>query len=158
MKIALKDRLLSDWDVCTWLTDDQSVSLCKTAYEKASAIENNLRAFASKVLIHFLGNNWIKRAGLDHIDDSVMALKTSFSQRVPEFDNINTDFLSMTLETLAKVIFEGKIYEENIILSRQDYKTIQEIAPVDESRRLKHVEREIRCHDEKKFLAARSVH
>ena len=127
LKIALKDRLLNDWDVCTWLADDQSVSLCKTAYEKASVIENNLRAFASKVLIHFLGNNWIKRAGLDHIDESVTALKTSFSQRVPEFDNINTDFLSMTLETLAKVIFDGKIYAEDIVLSRQDYKTIQEI-------------------------------
>jgi hypothetical protein len=55
LKIALKNRLLVDWQVCTWLEDEQSAILCKEAFEKAFIVENNLRAFASKVLIHFLG-------------------------------------------------------------------------------------------------------
>lgn len=45
--------------MCTWLVDMQSAQLCKEAYEKAFIIENNLRAFASKVLIHFLGADWL---------------------------------------------------------------------------------------------------
>ncbi len=125
LKIALKDRLLPDWHQCTWLADEQAAALCKDAYEKTFSIENNLRAFASKVLIHFLGVDWIRKAGLEKEAESVDALKAKFIQRVSEFDNINTDFLSMTLETLVKVMFDGVIYKDEIILSRQDYAKIQ---------------------------------
>lgn len=127
LKIALKNRLLPDWHQCTWLIDEQASALCKDAYEKTFEIENNLRAFASKVLIHFLGVDWIRKAGLEKEAESVDALKEKFIQRVSEFDDINTDFLSMTLETLVKVMFEGIIYKEEITLSRQDYAKIQEL-------------------------------
>lgn len=127
LKIALKNRLFLDWQECTWLVDEQATALCKEAYEKAFTVENNLRAFASKVLIHFLGVNWIKKAGLEKYAESVKSLKEKFIQRVPEFDNINADFLSMTLETLTGVIFEGAIFKENVILSRQDYAEVQEM-------------------------------
>ena len=125
LKIALKNRLLVDWHQCTWLADEQAATLCKTAYEKTFEIENNLRAFASKVLIHFLGIDWIKKAGLEKEAASVNTLKEKFIHRVADFDNINTDFLSMTLETLVGVIFKGVIYKEDVILSRQDYTKIQ---------------------------------
>lgn len=127
LKIALKNRLLPDWQECTWLVDEQAAALCKEAYERAFAVENSLRAFASKVLIHFLGVNWIKKAGLEKHAESVKNLKEKFIQRVPEFDNINADFLSMTLETLAGIIFEGAIFKDNVILSRQDYAKVQEM-------------------------------
>lgn len=127
LKIALKDCLLPNWHQCTWLIDEQSVALCKDAYEGAFVIESALRAFASKVLIHFLGIDWIKRAGLEKQAKSVDNLKTKFTQRVPEFDNINTDFLSMTLETLVDVIFCGVIYKDEVTLSRQDYEKIQDM-------------------------------
>ena len=127
LKIALKNRLLIDWHQCTWLADEQAAALCKTAFEKTFEIENNLRAFASKILIHFLGIDWIKKAGLEKEAESVNILKEKFVQRVAEFDNINTDFLSMTLETLVGVIFKGIIYKEDVILSRQEYATIQTI-------------------------------
>ncbi len=125
LKIALKNRLHLDWQECTWLVDEQASTLCRAAYEKAFTIENNLRAFASKVLIHFLGVNWIKRAGLEKQAESVQNLKEKFVQRVPEFDNINADFLSMTLETLAGVMFEGIIYNDDVVLKRQEYAQIQ---------------------------------
>ncbi len=125
LKIALKNRLHLDWQECTWLVDEQASTLCREAYEQAFTIENNLRAFASKVLIHFLGVNWIKRAGLEKQVESVQNLKEKFVQRVPEFDNINADFLSMTLETLAGVMFEGLIYNDDVVLKRQEYAQIQ---------------------------------
>lgn len=127
LKIALKNRLLTDWKECTWLVDEQAATLCKEAYEKAFTVENDLRAFASKVLIHFLGVNWIKKAGLEKEAESVKNLKEKFIQRVPEFDNINTDFLSMTLETLVGVIFDDVIYKDDVILSRQDYTKVQKM-------------------------------
>ncbi len=127
LKIALKNFLLPNWNQCTWLLDEQSAALCKEAYEKAFAVENTLRAFVSKVLIHFLGVNWLRKAGLEKNAASVDSLKGKFTQRVPEFDNINTDFLSMTLETLTSVVFQGIIYEDEIILSRNDYLQIQEM-------------------------------
>ena len=128
LKIALKNRLILDWEVCTWLVDMQSAQLCKEAYEKAFIIENNLRAFASKVLIHFLGIDWLNSTGLEKEAESVKCLKEKFIQRVPEFDNINADFLSMTLETLVGVMFEGKIYNDNVVLNKSQYAKVWEIA------------------------------
>ncbi|WP_418747116.1 hypothetical protein [Frisingicoccus sp.] len=125
LKIALKNRLLPDWHQCTWLVDEQAAALCKNAYEKTFVIENNLRAFASKVLVHFLGVDWIKKAGLEKEAESVNTLKEKFIQRVSDFDNINTDFLSMTLETLVGVMFKGVTYRDDVILSRQDYTKVQ---------------------------------
>ena len=127
LKIALKDKLLSDWEECTWHLDEQSAKLCKEAYEQAYIIENKLRAFASKVLIHFLGVGWLRRAGLEKQAESVRDLKDKFTQRVPEFENINTDFLSMTLETLIGIMFEGIVYKDEVVLSRQHYETLQTI-------------------------------
>ena len=125
LKIELKNKLLNDWQMCTWLMDEQATKLCKDVYEKAYTIENNLRAFASKVLIHFLGANWIQRAGFEKTAESISALKEKFVQRVPAFDNINADFLSMTLKTLVGVMFEGKDYKEDFVLGREDYDTLQ---------------------------------
>ena len=127
-KIALKNRLIPDWKVCTWLVDMQSAQLCKEAYEKAFIVENNLRAFASKVLIHFLGIDWLNSTGLEKEAESVNNLKQKFTQRVPEFENINADFLSMTLETLMKVIIDGKVYSDDIVLNKSQYDKIWEIA------------------------------
>lgn len=127
LKIDLKNTLLPDWQECTWLLDEQSAVLCKEAYEQAHIIENKLRAFASKVLIHFLGVSWLRRAGLEKQAESVKNLKDKFTQRVPDFDDINTDFLSMTLETLVGIMFEGVVYKDDVILSRQQYEALQGI-------------------------------
>ena len=128
LKIALKNRLILDWKVCTWLVDMQSAQLCTKAYEKAFIVENNLRAFASKVLIHFLGIDWINSTGLEKEAESVKNLKQKFTQRVPEFENINADFLSMTLETLMRIIIDGKVYCDDVVLNKSQYEKIWKIA------------------------------
>lgn len=127
LKIAIKDKLLPDWQECTWLLDEQSAKICKEVYEQAYIIENKLRAFASKILIHFLGVSWLRRAGLEKQAESVKNLKDKFTQRVPDFEDINTDFLSMTLETLVGIMFEGVVYKDEVVLSRQEYDKIQEL-------------------------------
>lgn len=127
LKIALKNMLLPDWQECTWLLDEQSAKLCKEAYEQAYIIENKLRAFASKVLIHFLGVSWLRRAGLEKQAESVKNLRDKFTQRVPDFEDINTDFLSMTLETLVGIMFDGIVYKDDVVITRQEYEALQGI-------------------------------
>lgn len=135
LKVALKNILIPDWRICTWLVDEQAAKLCKEAYEKAFIIENNLRAFASKVLIHFLGDGWLRRAGLEKQAESVKKLEKKFTQRVREFDDINTDFLSMTLETLVSIMFEGVVYKDDVVLSRQEYDQVIRICDNERSSR-----------------------
>ena len=55
-------------------------------------------------------------------------LKEKFTQRVPEFDNINTDFLSMTLETLFGVLFDSVTYNTEFVLNRDKYNKLFNMA------------------------------
>lgn len=120
LKLALKDRLSKDWQSCTWLVDDQSEMLGADLYHRFFRIENQFRAYANKVLIQHLGQNWLDRPGLEQYKDSVCSMENSFKQIVPQFANINTSLLSMTLETLSKVILKAVIYKENTRLTSAD--------------------------------------
>ena len=117
LKLALKDRGSKDWQGCTWLIDDQSEMLGADLYHRFFKIENQFRAYANKVLIQHLGKNWLDRPGLEQYKDSVCSMENSFKQIVPQFANINTSLLSMTLETLSKVILKAVIYKENTTLT-----------------------------------------
>ena len=59
LKIAIKDRLISDWNRCIWMTDDQSEALCTMLYPIVFETENEMRALVNKVLIHHSGVDWI---------------------------------------------------------------------------------------------------
>lgn len=120
LKLTVKDRVSKDWKVCTWLLDDQSEMLCADLYHRFFRIENQVRAFANKVLIQHLGHNWLEYPGLEKYRDSVRSLEASFKQIVSAFANINTALLSMTLETLAEVILKAVIYNEKTTLTSAD--------------------------------------
>lgn len=79
-------------------------------------------------MIHFLGADWLSKPGLEKQSESVKNLKEKFIQRVPEFDNINTDFLSMTLETLFGVLFDGVTYNAEFVLNRDQYNKLFNMA------------------------------
>ena len=64
LKISLKNRLKKDWQQCVWLYDEQSELLCSNLYPDVFRIENDIRAFATKVLRKKLGNGWISLNGL----------------------------------------------------------------------------------------------
>lgn len=120
LKIGLKNRLIKDWKLCTWLIDEQSEMLCSNLYPRFFKIENQVRTFTNKVLIYHLGQNWIKLPGFEKYNDSVSNLEIQFKQIVPAFANINTTLLSMTLETLANVMLKAVVYDENTTLTSSD--------------------------------------
>lgn len=143
IKLALKDTLKKDWNQCTWLIDTQSELLCTNLYPCIFKIENKLRAFVSKVLTHHLGINWLNRAGLEKYHDSVEKMKTYFNQRVPEFDGINAIFLSMTLETLFEILFDGKVYDENLVLTNAELMTLKKILGSSKDKKSSNIEKYI---------------
>ena len=90
LKYTLKSRLLEDWNKCTWLQDDQSERMSAEVYPHIAKVENELRAFASKVLIHELGIDWLQRSGLETVSDSVPSREKDFKQTVRNFADIIT--------------------------------------------------------------------
>ena len=47
-------------------------------------------------------------------------MEASFKQIVPNYANINTTFISMTLETLSEIILKAVVYNENTVLTSVD--------------------------------------
>jgi len=70
LKIYLKDVIIKDWKTCIWISDEQSEALCSELYPLFFEIENELRAFVNKVLIHNVGIGWIKQIGMEQYDIS----------------------------------------------------------------------------------------
>ena len=119
-KVAVKNRLLRDFDNCIWIADDQSEMLGARLYPRFFKTENQIRAFVNKVLIAHLGHNWLELPGFEKYKLSTVSLGVSFKQIVSDFANINTTMLSMTLETLAEIILEAVVYKDQILLSLQE--------------------------------------
>lgn len=120
LKIAVKDTFKKDWAVCSWITDEQSEQLCSHLYSDIFKVENEIRAFANKILVHHLGKDWIKQSGMEKYDKSHKALSVDFKRNVPCFADIDDTFISMTMETMVEVILKANIYEEEIVLKQSD--------------------------------------
>lgn len=122
LKLALKDRLIKDWENCTCLIDEQSELLCADLYHRIFKIENQFRAFANKVLIQHMGCKWLELPGLEKYRESVSNLEITFKKIVKEFANIDSTLISMTLETLSEIILKASIFneDENTVLTFSD--------------------------------------
>lgn len=123
-KLELKNTLLKDFGNCIWLADDQSKLLGSELYPRFFSVENEMREFATKVLITRLGYNWLEQPGLEKYKDSVNNLGVYFKQMVPALANINTSMLSMTLETLSEIMLKAVLYKEQITLAIGDVRKI----------------------------------
>lgn len=120
LKIAIKNVFKKDWAVCSWITDEQSEQLCSHLYPIIFKVENKIRAFANKILVHHLGKDWIKQYGMEKYEESHKALSVDFKRRVPCFADIDDTFISMTMETMMEVILKANIYEDEIELNQSD--------------------------------------
>ena len=125
-KIAIKNRLISDWDRCIWMTDEQSEALCTTLYPMVFEAENEMRVLVNKVLICHIGVDWIKKIGMEKYDSSYENLVKDFRRISPQYEGVDDTFFSMTLETMIEIIKKGKIYDENIAISSADWNALNE--------------------------------
>ncbi len=63
--VYLKELLLKDWEVCTWIMDEQSEYLGMQLYPLIFKAENKMRAFINKVMTHNFGIKWMELRGLE---------------------------------------------------------------------------------------------
>lgn len=126
LKLALKNRVSRDWQSCTWLIDDQSEYLCAELYPHFFRLENRIRAFVNEVLIQHMGQNWLNYPGLEQYKESIRGMENSFKQTVPQFANINSSLLSMTLEMLSELMQDAKVYSSNTVLTSADISRVNE--------------------------------
>lgn len=125
-KIAIKNTFKKDWLVCSWITDEQSEQLCSHLYPAIFKVENEIRAFANKILVHHIGKDWIKQSGMEKYEKSHKSLSVDFKRNVPCFADIDDTFISMTMETMMEVILKANIYEEDIVLKQSDMITLHQ--------------------------------
>lgn len=126
LKIAIKDRLISDWNRCIWMTDEQSEALCTMLYPMVFEAENKMRVLVNKVLIRYIGVDWIKKIGMEKYDLSYENLVKDFQRISPQYAGVDDIFFSMTLETMMEIIKKGKIYDENVVISSADWNALNE--------------------------------
>lgn len=126
LKIAIKNKMIGAWNRCIWVTDEQSEALCTMLYPMLFEAENEMRAFVNKVLIHYVGVNWIKKIGMEKYDLSHENLMGDFRRISPQYSGVDDTFISMTLEIMMEIIKKGKIYDENITLSSADWNALNE--------------------------------
>lgn len=126
LKIAIKDRLISDWNRCIWMTDEQSEALCTMLYPMVFETENEMRVLVNKVLIRYIGVDWIKKIGMEKYNLSYENLVKDFRRISPQYEGVDDTFFSMTLETMMEIIKKGKIYDENIAISSVDWNILNE--------------------------------
>lgn len=116
-KVYLKEILLKEWEVCTWIIDEQSEYLGMQLYPLIFKAENNMRAFVNKVMTHKFGFKWMELIGLEDIIKGYQRSNVDFKREVPEFNNINDYLICSTAESLAKLMLKSKIFESSIDLS-----------------------------------------
>ena len=117
LKVYLKEILLKEWEICTWIIDEQSEYLGMQLYPLIFKAENKMRAFVNKVMTHKFGFKWMELIGLEDIIKGYQRSNVDFKREVPEFNNINNYLICSTAESLAKLMLKSKVFESSINLS-----------------------------------------
>lgn len=119
-KIFIKEILLKDWKMCTWIIDEQSEYLGMELYPLIFKTENKMRAFINKVLTYKLGVKWMELIGLEDIIKGYNRSNVDFKREVPEFNNINDFLICSTAESLAQLMLKSKIFETSFAISEAE--------------------------------------
>ena len=106
--------------MCTWIIDEQSEYLGMKLYPLIFKTENKMRGFINKVLTHTFGVKWIDLIGIESIKRNYSKNMVEFKRKVPEFNNINDTLISLTVESLNKLMLKSKIYENDFNISDTD--------------------------------------
>lgn len=120
LKIFIKQILLTDWEICTWVIDEQSENLGMELYPLIYKTENKMRAFINKVLTYKFGIKWMELIGFERIIKEHKKNNADFRREVPEFNNINDILICSTAESLVKLMLESKVFDTSFKLSDID--------------------------------------
>ena len=125
-KVYLKDILIKEWKICTWVIDEQSETLGMQLYPLIFKAENKMRAFINKIMTYNFGFKWTELTGLENIKKGYNKNSSTFKREVPEFNNINDYLICSTAESLKKIMLESKVFESTINFSDEESKILRE--------------------------------
>lgn len=125
LKICIKNALIRDWHKCVWIRDIQSLELSKEIYSEIYMAENELRAFVSRVMIGYFGINWHDQPEFYKLNASIQENAAKVKRNVPNFNNIDVNLYTATLETLMQTV-ESDIYSDLMQDSPEIQKEVKE--------------------------------
>ena len=113
LKICIKNALIRDWYKCVWIRDTQSLELSKEVYSDIYMAENELRAFVSRVMTGYFGIDWHDRPEFYKLNASIQENAVKVKRNVPNFNNIDVNLYTATLETLMETA-KSDIYSDSM--------------------------------------------
>ena len=113
LKICIKNALIRDWYKCVWIRDTQSLELSKEVYSEIYMAENELRAFVSRVMTGYFGIDWHDRPEFYKLNASIQENAVKVKRNVPNFNNIDVNLYTATLETLMETV-KSDIYSDSM--------------------------------------------
>ena len=111
LKINIKNALIRDWYKCVWIKDNQSLELSGEVYSDIYMAENELRAFISRIMIEHFGIDWHDRPEFYKLKASIKKDAANIKRNVPNFNNIDVNLYTVTLEKLMDTV-KADIYSE----------------------------------------------
>ena len=87
--------------------------------------ENELRAFVSRVMIGYFGINWHDQPEFYKLNASIQENAAKVKRNVPNFNNIDVNLYTATLETLMQTV-ESDIYSDLMQDSPEIQKEVKE--------------------------------
>lgn len=111
LKLSIKNALIRDWCKCVWIKDNQSLELSVEVYSDIYMAENELRAFISRVMVEHFGIEWYDRPEFYKLKASIEENSVIIKRNVPNFNNIDVNLYTVTLETLMETI-KADIYSD----------------------------------------------
>lgn len=125
LKINIKNALIRDWYKCVWIKDNQSLELSGEVYSDIYMAENELRAFISRIMIEHFGIDWHDRPEFYRLKASIEKNAIIIKRNVPNFNNIDVNLYTVTLETLMDTV-KADIYSDAMLDSFEMQKLIKE--------------------------------
>lgn len=113
LKINIKNSLIRDWYKCVWIKDNQSLELSREVYSDIYMVENELRAFISRIMIEHFGIEWHDRPEFYKLKASIKKDAVNIKRNVPNFNNIDVNLYTVTLEKLMDTV-KADIYSEGM--------------------------------------------
>ncbi len=104
LKIALKNKMIKNWEKCIWLYDRQSIYLSQKLYYHIHNVENLTRQLINDTLIKYYGINWWEVFAPYKMKLKYQKRLVDFKRTVFDYKNIDECLLSIDTNDLFNLI------------------------------------------------------
>ena len=119
LKIAIKEKIVNDWNKILWLYDEDAYTLSKDLYSRFYVTENKIRSFINEYMVKTLGSEWWDLLSDQNIKQKYIARVKSYRTIVQSFNKVDDHLFSIDVGDLLKILTMQKkgwspIYDPDI--------------------------------------------